>query len=181
MLTEAAQVQLSSGYRVLSYIPRNVPLHKHIHAFAITILRLRDLYEDIIKESTLFRAYIDSRPCYTPIREINVPVARPASYIDITNSPVTWAEFLDSTKGLPPCLSHPLNCSPFNVNPPSTVEYYRALNGLTHVAMKGEIFMADNPERARVDASLTNQRSLMARRLWEQTHKRKPRSIMNLP
>eukprot|EP00972_Heterocapsa_arctica_P007064 1032364-Heterocapsa_arctica.AAC.1 len=62
IVTEAAQVQESSGYTVLSYIPRNVPLHNNIRAFAVAILRLRDLYEDIRKERTSFRAYIDSHP-----------------------------------------------------------------------------------------------------------------------
>eukprot|EP00972_Heterocapsa_arctica_P020034 2957667-Heterocapsa_arctica.AAC.1 len=60
------------------------------------------------------------------------------------------------------------------------VEYYRALNGLTQIATKGEIFLADDLERTRVEASLTNQSSLMARRLREQTQERKSRSSMNL-
>eukprot|EP00972_Heterocapsa_arctica_P013232 1944756-Heterocapsa_arctica.AAC.1 len=49
------------------------------------------------------------------------------------------------------------------------VEYFRALNGLTQVATEGQIFLADDPERTRVEASLANQSSLMARRFRETT------------
>eukprot|EP00972_Heterocapsa_arctica_P039569 5829080-Heterocapsa_arctica.AAC.1 len=99
--TEAAQVQESSGGRILNYIPRNVPLHNNIRAFAVAILRLRDQYEDIRKERTSFRAYIDSHPCDAQLREIHFPQPCLASYIDRTNWPIIWAEFFDSAPGLP--------------------------------------------------------------------------------
>eukprot|EP00972_Heterocapsa_arctica_P004300 639386-Heterocapsa_arctica.AAC.1 len=112
--TKAAQLQEASGGRILNYIPRNVPLNANIRAFAVSILRLRDQYEDIRRERNLFRAYIDSHPCDRELRENNIPAAPLVSYVDRTNWPITWAEFFDSAKGLPPCLSSPLNCSAFN-------------------------------------------------------------------
>eukprot|EP00972_Heterocapsa_arctica_P091874 13550013-Heterocapsa_arctica.AAC.1 len=48
------------------------------------------------------------------------------------------------------------------------VEYYRVLNGPTHAATRGELFLVNDPDRAMVEVSPLNQSTLLARRCREQ-------------
>eukprot|EP00972_Heterocapsa_arctica_P019346 2855478-Heterocapsa_arctica.AAC.1 len=63
------------------------------------------------------------------LRVTDIPAAPLVSYVDRTNWPITWAEFFDTAKGLPPCLSSPPNCSAPNVSSLAMTEYSRVLSG----------------------------------------------------
>eukprot|EP00972_Heterocapsa_arctica_P029305 4311473-Heterocapsa_arctica.AAC.1 len=49
------------------------------------------------------------------------------------------------------------------------IEYYRVLDGGPQVPTPGDIFIANDHNRAVIEASLANQSSLMANRFREQT------------